>query len=141
MRGLESVYECIRGRMGDFGKGGGGGGGGGIVVTKKYLKMINNNNNNDNLVKKGGCVSIHPQSCPSLSVMTAMRCFPDSVRWLIRRFRIFGLINTAEQKKRKEDESESTRPLCLIFAIIRVSGKEKRRQRRRGVGGGVWGRG
>lgn len=51
MRGLESVYECIRGRVGDLVKGvvvvGG------IIATKKYLKMINNNNNNDNLGKKG----------------------------------------------------------------------------------------
>lgn len=51
MRGLESVYECIRGRMGDLVKGVVGWGE--IIVTKKYLKMINNNNNNDNLVKKG----------------------------------------------------------------------------------------
>lgn len=50
MRGLESVYECIRGRMGDLAKGVVVGG---IIVTKKYLKMINNNNNNDNLGKKG----------------------------------------------------------------------------------------
>lgn len=53
MRGLESVYECIRGRMGDLVKGVVVVVVGGIIVTKKYLKMINNNNNNDNLGKKG----------------------------------------------------------------------------------------
>lgn len=68
---------------------------------------------------------------PSLTVMTGnleeRRCLPDSLRWVIREFRISALITTHRDTGAHKP---GTHPLCLIFAIIRVSCLEKEREER-----------
>ena len=68
---------------------------------------------------------------PTLTVMTGNleeRCRrPDSLRWAIREFRISALITTHRDTGAHKP---STHPLCLIFAIIRVSCLEKEREER-----------
>lgn len=68
---------------------------------------------------------------PSLTVMTGnlegRRRLPDSLRWVIREFRISALITTHRDTGAHKP---GTHPLCLIFAIIRVSCLEKEREER-----------
>ena len=69
---------------------------------------------------------------PTLTVMTGNleeRCRrPDSLRWAIREFRISALITTHRDTGAHKP---GTHPLCLIFAIIRVSCLEKEREEKR----------
>lgn len=101
------------------------------------------------IIKKLGgnvCGSQIGTLSPSLTVMTGnleeRRRLPDSLRWVIREFRISALITTHRDTGAHKP---GTHPLCLIFAIIRVSCLEKEREERqkkkeRGRGGRDGGR-